>query len=248
MARTPKTRFDRFAAATALSATLMTAPLSAFAAEMPRPAQSALSGGVSAPLAYDGEADNVEHRRWRRHRGGVDAGDVLAGVLILGTIAAVASAASQDRDDRPYPADGYPDPQPRYPGEQSRGLDTAVDMCVTEIERGQDYVDTVDNVSRTGEGWHVSGTIEGGAPFDCRIDNDGRIRAIDFGRYNGSYDDSASPDLRPSYTEVEDNQWDDETYARARAQQRSGPAIDADIPVGDGRYDMIDAPDFEQAG
>lgn len=246
MPRTPRTTFHRFAAATASAAALSMTATPAISADLPQSSQRALSGGVSAPLAYHGAAENVEHRRWRRDRGGVDVGDVLAGVLILGTIAAVASAASQDRDDTHYPAD-YPDQRPRYPGEQSRGLDTAVDMCVDEIERGQDYVDSVDNVSRTAEGWYVSGSIENGATFDCRIDNDGRIRLIDFGRYNASYDDRQSYDDRPSYTEVEDNQWGDDVYARARAQQRSA-AIDDDIPAGDGRYDLTDAPDFEQGG
>jgi hypothetical protein len=87
----------------------------------------------------------------------------------------------------------------------SAGLDNAVDMCVERIERDV-RIDTVDNVERTASGWQVSGSIFNGARFDCRIGNDGRIDAID---YDGTFGVSS--------VGAADGQWDDQSYANARA-------------------------------
>ena len=67
-------RLNRLSAALALAACAsLAAPAAAL--DLPR----------SGPGAYDPAAENVQHRRWQRNRG-VDAGDVIAGVLILGHI------------------------------------------------------------------------------------------------------------------------------------------------------------------
>lgn len=123
-------------AALALGAAISLACAPASAAELPGPA----TAPAASPLAlaqtfdtttYDGEAETTDWRRrcgwrgcwrgrgWRRHRG-VSAGDVLAGVAIVGGIAAIASAASnnnrrRDRDvviverDRNPDGDRYDD-------------------------------------------------------------------------------------------------------------------------------------------
>jgi hypothetical protein len=200
------------AAAACLAAfSLLTSPAAALDLPLPGPAQ--------VRPAYDAAAESVEHRRrapdrYRHRDNGIDAGDVIAGVLILGGIAAIASAASQSRDQPetyPTPEDtGYREPGGTY---RSAGMDRAVDMCVAEIEQGRDRVAGVDSAARSGEGWFVSGEVEGGAPFTCRIDNDGRIGAIEVG--DGLYDggDDSSPESEP----FTDNQYDDATYAQARA-------------------------------
>ena len=64
-------------------------------------------------------------RHWHHRNRGVDAGDVIAGVLIIGGIAAVASAATRnnrDRDRARYPS-RYPDYRGdyRYPNRDYRG-------------------------------------------------------------------------------------------------------------------------------
>lgn len=130
----------------------------------------------------------------RHHRGdGIGAGEVFAGLLVLGGIAAIASAASsknrQSREadytypDRDYRAqeDGYyvPPAGGRDRDEQgerygARNIDGAVDDCVAEIERGDRRVDSVDSVNRDGDGWRVQGTAEG-RPFACTVDRDGRV-------------------------------------------------------------------------
>lgn len=135
------------------------------------------------------------------HRDRVDAGDVLAGVLIIGGIAAIASAASnsakQKREreqDYRYPDDGYRQDSGRYGDYNDRGtadrggstgysrsadgLNAAVDRCVGEVERGERRVETVDTVDRDSNGWRVAGRTNGGRDFACTVDGDGRIRSV----------------------------------------------------------------------
>ncbi len=129
---------------------------------------------------------------WGRHRDRIDAGDVFAGILVLGTIAAVASAASKSNRDRRerveqnrrYDQDGWRyDEEPRRDnGPSSYGrsgsLDSAVDTCVGEVERGTNRVDTVDAVNRDGEGWRVEGRTRSGSPWNCSVDGSGRIKGF----------------------------------------------------------------------
>jgi len=207
---------NRFAATTALAAafSLLATPVSA--AGLPRAA--------AGPVAYDSAAETVQDRRWDRHRrhhgDGIDAGDVLAGVLILGGIAAIAGAASRsEREQRyPPPPPPYPDERQDYRSDDGRGIDNAVGMCVDAIERGPDRVRTVDSAARTGEGWTVAGSLERGAGFTCRIDNDGRIRDIDLG---------GPPDYAP---QADDGQYSDDYYARARAGLESAAPHDDESP------------------
>lgn len=230
----------RFASAAAVAAAVSMLAAPAAAVELPQyaPAQFA---GYSA-MTDSGAIRAQAHRRWR-HRDRVDAGDVIAGVAVLGVIAAVASAASKSSRDRDY---RYPQrfPYPERPydyrsgggdwrTDQSRGLDRAVDMCAREVERNT-AIDTVDNVQRTATGWHVSGRLRDGAPFNCTIGNDGRIEGVDYGRLGA----------------VEDRQWDDERYAAARRAQDGtqapaypgGPIGDE---AGDDRYEIAQAPGTE---
>ena len=137
------------------------------------------SAMVAAPAWAPGDDDAEGYRRYRhrRHRG-VDAGDVIAGILILGGIAAVASAAKKS-DDRYPPRDArYREPyrqDARYDG--ARGLDRAASMCVESIERDV-RVDTVDSVNRDAQGWTVVGRLYDGQAFTCSIGADGRIGAL----------------------------------------------------------------------
>jgi len=133
---------------------------------------------------------------YRHHHGdGIDGGDVLAGLLVIGGIAAIASAAAKKNQERReadyrYPDrdyrsqdDGYYVPPAggrdrdqdgeRY-GAASGDINGAVDDCVAEIERGNRRVDSVDSVNRESDGWRVQGTVEG-RPFACTVDRDGRV-------------------------------------------------------------------------
>ena len=131
----------------------------------------------------------------RGHHDDIDAGDVFAGLLIIGGIAAIASAASKaDRPQRQsVPSPDYRDPAPRYgdrddrPSWQEgravgsgagRGIDGAVDACVGEVERGTRRVDTVDGVRRDQNGWRVDGRVRTGQGFACEVDAGGSVRRV----------------------------------------------------------------------
>lgn len=218
---------NRLAMGTAFAAILSLVATPVMAAQLPLP-RTALA---VAPV------DDIAQNR-RHYRDRVDAGDIIAGVLILGGIAAIAGAASnsdrRDRDYRSYPEPrSYPeDSRYRVPaepyrgdyrsGSQSGGMDRAVDMCVAEVDRSSP-VGTVDNASRTGEGWFISGELENGAPWACRIGNDGRISDVDVGDNSradngGSSAPAEGPYLDDQYYDSQStsSQYDDATYARAR--------------------------------
>jgi hypothetical protein len=224
-----KTRKLAATAAMAAAFSLLATPAAAI--DLPRP---------SAAKAYDGEAQNAErHRRRYRDRDGIDAGDVVAGVLILGAIAAIAGAGKNNRERERY-EESYPRPDEdtgyRTPGQyersDSRGIDRAVDMCVGEVERGSERVGTVDSATRSADGWRVSGELEGGAPYSCSIGNDGQIGDV----FVGDREVASAPSA--------DGQWDDEVYAKARADQRGVDPVDGDLD--DDRYETARAPDFSE--
>lgn len=74
---------------------------------------------LAAAAALSMTASPAMARGWHgHHRDRVDAGDIFAGILIIGGIAAVASAASKSSRDRRAREQGYPDaryPDRRYP-------------------------------------------------------------------------------------------------------------------------------------
>jgi hypothetical protein len=244
---------SRLAGATALAAAISMAATPVAAADFQSPSTHSKAG-----ITAYGDYSTANYDRWRgRHRDrGIDAGDVLAGVLILGGIAAIASAASnsnkqRERDQReqrryeePYPEN---DDRPVWQGDHQRpssssgssssytsgGIDNAVAMCSDQVERGPDRIDSVDNAARTTDGWRISGRLQQGGAFSCWIDNDGRIREIDLDssrNYSGaSYDTQYDGDYSGAST---DTQYDDDYYARARANldaQAEYDQIDGDL-------------------
>ena len=162
-----------------------------------------LSMAATPALARDRGWGGGWGKHYGRHHGdGVSAGDVLAGVLIIGGIAAIASAASKSKKDREaqdgtndyrypgrYPGqqdDAVRDNSPRYGNSgaddrpewrEGTGINGAVDRCLEEVERGSNRVDGVDSVNREGEGWRVAGRTGNGQDFACTVGTDGRIRS-----------------------------------------------------------------------
>lgn len=239
------------AAAVAACAAMVAAPVSAV--ELPRTQPVAATEPVGI---FDSDAVNAHgHRRWYG-RNRVDAGDVIGGILVLGTIAAVASAASRagdrnrdyrDRDYRNRDYDlnrGYRARPSDSRWDDSRGLDRVVDMCAREVERNA-QIDTVDSANRSATGWDVSGRLRTGESFRCSIGNDGRIDGVDYGRGFERRGDASGA--------TADGQWSDDRYAAARSAQEPAPAYpggplpgeDAPATGGDdGRYQTSQAPDF----
>jgi len=156
---------------------------------------------LAAAAAFALSASPAMARGWHRwHHDRVDAGDVFAGLVIVGGLAAIAAAASRaksdkrerepdyrypDRDSRDYR--DYEQPPQRYDGRPGRdaysgswrsggSMDGAVDICVNEVERGDRQIESVESVSRDPEGWRVDGRIVGGRDYSCVVDGDGRVR------------------------------------------------------------------------
>lgn len=104
-----------------------------------------------------------------RHDGGIDAGDIIAGALVIGGIAAVAAAASDNDDGYRYGRDyrydraGYGGYDGRYRKGSAR---RAAEQCVVAAERnaarssyGRADVTDIRNVRETRYGYEVRGRI-----------------------------------------------------------------------------------------
>ncbi|MEL7691381.1 hypothetical protein [Citromicrobium bathyomarinum] len=186
----------------------------AHAVELPRAAAPVAKTYAARTVLNDG-ADEADHgRRYRRHRdNGIDAGNVIAGALIIGGIFAVASAvdSSNKRDDR-YDQD--------Y--QSNADFDRAVDACVNRVGRDE-RVGSVDNVGRTRTGYSVSGTLASGNSFSCRVSANGRVSDVDYGYGGVTYQSGGQTYGDPQYSssEYSDVQYSDETYARARSDTYS---------------------------
>lgn len=147
------------------------------------------------------------HGGWgHRDRDNISAGEVVGGLLILGTIFAIADAASKDKQQRreqqyepPNQDDSYRE-VPRY--EPENGADAAppagaygsgeaearaADACSWAVEGelgGDARVDRVDSPQPSNGGWYVTGIASrlGGETqsFGCRYSN-GRVTDVSFG-------------------------------------------------------------------
>ncbi|UIP08090.1 hypothetical protein LY632_06770 [Erythrobacter sp. SDW2] len=131
-----------------------------------------------------------------RDRDGIDAGDVIAGAVVLGGIAILAGAIGNDRDDYRY-RDRYRDRGDRWYGRGSPRA--AVERCVNAAERdarraGYRFADVtqIRDVDDTRYGWRVKGNLvvdgaRGWGGYD-RYDRRGydRYDRRDYGRYDRS--------------------------------------------------------------
>lgn len=142
-------------------------------------------------------AANAEHRY--DHRGGISAGDIIAGAVVLGGIAAVAGALGRGDDyrrDSRYYRDG------RY-GYYNGDPRSAIERCVNAARqdaRSRGYrfaeVTEVRDVNDTSYGWKIKGNlqVEGNRGYYQRGSYD-RGRYSDwrynddrnYGRYNDRY-------------------------------------------------------------
>lgn len=218
----------RYCAAAAATFSVMATPVAA--TDFPVSTQRS----AYAQSGYDAGQDKAERYRSRhryhrgRYRDRVDAGDVIAGIAIIGGIAAIASAIDsknrRDRgEERRYDDRRYDAPR-QY---RSGSLDQAVNACTREVERDM-RVDQIDNVSRVGDGWEVRGRLFNGNGFTCAVSGSGRIDRIDYG---GGFGASATGDNSGAYDrDVASTQFPDDTYARARAAQ-SGAYVPQPAPA-----------------
>lgn len=143
--------------------------------------------GVAAAVAGAMAVSSASPAAARDHKDGIDAGDVIAGALIIGGIAAIASAV--DKDDRHYRDRRYRDRRDVRRGGSRR----AVESCVRSAERdarryGYNYADVtqIRDVERTRYGWRVKGRIEvqGSRGYRDGYRGDRGFYNAKFGRHN----------------------------------------------------------------
>lgn len=158
-----------------------------------------LSFGAVAALAMTAATVTPAQAR-DRDRDGISAGEIIAGAVVIGGIAALAGAfdgdrgRGWDRNDRNFRGDRWDR------GGWGINPRTAVDRCVRAAENqarrfgGYRYADVIDvrDIDRTRDGFRVRGRIDVGGGwnrndrgrFTCRIDGRGAPR-IDFSGIRG---------------------------------------------------------------
>lgn len=162
-----------------------------------------LSLGAVAATALAAATVSPAMANDHRDRGGIGAGEIIAGAVVIGGIAALAGAFDNDRDHRRY---DYRDRDFRGDRWDRGGFGfagnprTAVDRCVRAAENqarrfgGYRYADVIDvrDIDRTRDGFRVRGRIDVGGGwnrndrgrFTCRIDGRG-APLIDFDGIRG---------------------------------------------------------------
>ncbi|MEH6757268.1 MAG: hypothetical protein V7676_07125 [Parasphingorhabdus sp.] len=206
-------QFSAIAASTALAFSGLTPAMAAPVAPAAIPAATSASLLDTTSLNWSANSDKAEGwrssrgyrgysgygygRGHRRHHSGIDGVDVLAGILIIGGIAAIANAASKNNrsDDRDYRND-RPNDNRRYDDRRSDSrsdshsstgsMDTAINICSNAAERqaGNDArVSGIESVARDGAGWRVEGELSGSEEqsFLCGS-TDGRVDFVQLGR------------------------------------------------------------------
>lgn len=135
--------------------------------------KSLLSAGAAA-AALVSLATPAEARDHNRYHDGISAGEVIAGALVIGGLAAIIASADNDRDYR-YDRAGYGYHDDYRHGGYDRGYGygygyryggsrAAVDQCVRAVERwGSRYsrtdVTRIFDIDRTRYGYRVAGNI-----------------------------------------------------------------------------------------
>lgn len=158
------------------------------------------SCAIAATMVVAAAPAEARHRHHYRDR--VDAGDVIAGIFLIGAIAAIADGAEKSKErkrrerDEDYRYAPPPPPEGDYraapqgndgaqwvPGNNSFEM-RAVDACSWAAEGAigeQARVGQIDSVVREGTAWQVSGSVASPdtmpREFSCTY-SDGRVSSI----------------------------------------------------------------------
>lgn len=155
-----------------------------------------LTGAAAAALVTLSAAAPAEAQRYRHYDRdrGIDAGDVIAGVAIVGGIAAIASAiGNSNRYGYGY-SRGYGYGYPGYGAGYGYGPQAAVQACGYEAQRyGHGRVSIIDVDQRNARRFRVHGVIDGNGGyydrgygrigFTCTARDDGRVTNFRTDRY-----------------------------------------------------------------
>ncbi|MEL7680062.1 hypothetical protein AAG602_02725 [Citromicrobium bathyomarinum] len=148
--------------------------------------KAALCTAAAGAMAFTTAAPADAQRYRDRDNDGISAGEVIAGALIIGGIAAIASAGDRDRyrdRDRRYRDNYY-----RSNGNPRRAINKCVRVAENQARRaGYRYANVVDinRVRDTRRGWNITGRIEvDGARGYRGYDRRGYNRRGDSGRFS----------------------------------------------------------------
>lgn len=140
-----------------------------------------LLGAGAAAAALVTVAAPAQAQRYERHRDrdSISAGEIIAGAVVLGGLAAVISAGGNDRYDDRYDRRGYNGYNNRYGGSRA-----AINQCVNQVEGwanrySRSDVTQIRDIDRTRYGYVVKGNLvvqDGwrGRDRDDRYDRDNR--------------------------------------------------------------------------
>jgi hypothetical protein len=170
-----------------------------------------LTGVAAAAMVTVGAAAPAEAQyRYRDRDRGIDVGDVIAGVAIVGGIAAIAGAVSNsnrrgyDHGYNRYPSYGYGGGYGNYGGAYGNyggyggyGEGAAIGACSYQAERYGRGTVRITDVDRRGRSVRVRGVIDNGGygydrydrydrgriGFSCTAREDGRVTDFDTNRY-----------------------------------------------------------------
>ena len=167
-------------------------------------AAGAMAVSAASPAA-------AQSRDYRHDRDGIDAGDIIAGALIIGGIAAVASAGSRDRGyDRGYEGD-YRYDRAGFGGNPRQAIEQCVRAAEREASRRYGRADVTDvrDIDRTRYGFQVKGRIA--------VNTRGGDSRYGDNRYgDGGYGDNRYGDNRYGDGRYGDNRYGDNRYGDSR--------------------------------
>ena len=124
--------------------------------------KSLLGAGAAAAVLVSAVAPAQAQDRYDRHRDGISAGEIIAGAVVLGGLAAVLSAGNNDRcnDGGNYDYNRARNSN-AYRSGNSRD---AINQCVNNVERrangySRSEVTQIRDIQRTRYGYRVNGNV-----------------------------------------------------------------------------------------
>lgn len=147
--------------------------------------KSLLGAGAAAAALVSVAAPAQARDRYDRNRDGISAGEIIAGAVVLGGLAAVIAAADNNRG---YRDDRYRSSNNGYRYNYRAGSRMAVNQCVASVERwangySRSDVTQIRDIERTRYGYRVRGNVVVQDGWRDR-NNNGYDR---YDRYGGGY-------------------------------------------------------------
>ncbi|MEQ1509839.1 MAG: hypothetical protein ABL909_05485 [Sphingopyxis sp.] len=128
-------------------------------------AGSTLATAIPANAQYYGRRDHDRHGR----HDGISAGDVIAGAIVIGGLAAILSSGgnrdrNRDRNYDPRYDRGHDNRYDGYDWDRNGGSREAIERCVAAVERrsgrGNDVdVQRITNIDRIRGGYQIAGNV-----------------------------------------------------------------------------------------